>query len=167
MKMPFESKVPVISPKAFVAPSAEIIGEVEIGDFDSIWFGAVLRGDIEPIKIGRFTNIQDNTVIHIDHDMPAILGEYITVGHNAILHGCEIADRCLIGMGAIVLSGAKIGRGSIVGAGSVVPERREIPELSLVLGIPGKVVKKLPEDTLKKNEEWALGYWELAQSYLR
>ncbi|RLC40699.1 MAG: gamma carbonic anhydrase family protein, partial [Candidatus Coatesbacteria bacterium] len=81
--------------------------------------------------------------------------------------GCEIADRCLIGMGAIVLSGAKIGRGSIVGAGSVVPERREIPELSLVLGIPGKVVKKLPEDTLKKNEEWALGYWELAQSYLR
>jgi len=167
MKIPFKDILPTISPKAFVAPSAEVIGDVEVCDFANIWFGAVIRGDIAKIKIGRYTNIQDNATVHIDYNMPTILGEYITVGHGAILHGCIIEDRCLIGMGAVVLSGAKIGTGSIVGAGAVVPERAQIPERSLVLGIPGKAVKKLAEDVFKKNEDWAIDYWKLAEIYLK
>ena len=132
---------PRIDPTSFVADSAQIIGDVTLKKNSSVWFGSVLRGDIESIEVGENTNIQDLSICHSDPGTPCIIGDFVTVGHRCVIHGCVIEDRCLIGMGAIVLNGAKIGRGSIIAAGSVVLENQEIPPYSLVTGVPGKIKK--------------------------
>lgn len=137
---------PTIHPTAFIAPSADVIGDVQLGENASIWYGCVLRGDIAPIRIGRETNIQDLTVVHVDPDRPTIIGDRVGVGHRAIIHGCEIHDDSLIGMGAIVLSHAVIGSGSVVAAGALVTEGTIVPPHSLVVGIPGKVAREVDEE---------------------
>ena len=146
MILPFKDKRPSISPGSFVAPDAALIGDVEVGGESSIWFGAVLRGDINPVRVGSHTNIQDQAVLHVDHDAPCIVGDWVTVGHGAVVHGATIEDGCLIGIGATVLSRSYIGRESVIGAGAVVTEDSEIPPQSVVLGIPAKVCRSLEPD---------------------
>jgi carbonic anhydrase/acetyltransferase-like protein (isoleucine patch superfamily) len=141
----FNGKYPKIADNVFLAPDAFIIGDVEIGPGSSVWFGCVLRGDVGPIRIGERTNLQEHTMVHLDEGIPTILGDDVTVGHRAIIHGTTVANGTLIGMGAIVLSGSKIGSGSIVGAGALVPERAEIPDGSLALGMPARVRRETSE----------------------
>lgn len=136
-----DNLTPKVDPASFVADSAQIIGDVTLKKNSSVWFGSVLRGDIESITVGENTNIQDLSICHSDPGTPCTIGDFVTVGHRCIIHGCVIEDRCLIGMGAIVLNGAKIGKGSIIAAGSVVLENQEIPPYSLVTGVPGKIKK--------------------------
>ncbi len=157
MLMEFDGKKPLLDPKTFVAEGARVIGAVTMKEFSSVWFNAVVRGDVNGIEIGRYTNIQDNCVIHVAAAYPAIIGDYVTVGHNVVLHGCIVEDHCLIAMGAVVLNGAVIGRGSIVAAGAVVKERQVIPPYSMVVGIPAKVVKTIP-DKWKELHAQAVGY---------
>ena len=129
----------------WIAPSATLIGRVEIGEEVGIWVGAVLRGDNEPIRIGAKTNIQENSVLHVDPGFPMDIGERVTIGHKCMIHGCTIGAGSLIGMGAIILNGAKIGEDCLVGAGTLIPENKVIPPRSLVMGAPGKVVKEISE----------------------
>lgn len=143
----FEGILPIINEKCYVAEGAQLVGNVIMEEYSSVWHNVVARADINTIKIGRYTNIQDNAVLHVEDDKATIIGDFVTVGHGAILHGCQIEDHCLIGMGAIVLNGAVIGRGSIIAAGALVKENDVIPPFSMVVGIPGKVVKQLPEST--------------------
>lgn len=138
---PLDGRVPDIDPGAFVHDAAEVIGRVRIGAGASVWPTAVIRGDSEEIAVGADTNVQDGAVLHADPGFPCVLGDRVTVGHRAVVHGCRIGSACLIGMGAIVMNGAVVGEGSIVGAGAVVPEGVEIPPGSLALGIPAKVVR--------------------------
>lgn len=147
--IPFEGRVPRIHPKAFIAPTAIIIGEVEIEEDASIWYGCVLRGDLEPIHVGKRSNIQDNSVLHTGEGEPCIVKEDVTVGHMAMLHACVIESGCLIGMSATILNRSVIGRESIVGAGAVIAEDKSIPPRSLVLGVPGRVVRELTEEDVK------------------
>ncbi len=139
---------PTISESAWVAESSQIIGDVELGDDANVWFGVVIRGDNEPIRVGRRTNIQDACVLHSDPGFPLTLGEDVTVGHKAMLHGCTIGDGSLIGIGAIVLNGAKIGKNCLVGAGALVTEGKEFPPGSMILGSPAKVVRQLGAEQL-------------------
>jgi len=138
-----DGKAPQLGQGAWVADSAQVIGNVELGTDASVWFGVVVRGDNEPIRIGRNSNIQDLAVLHSDKGVPLTIGEHVTVGHQAMLHGCTVGDGSLIGIQAVVLNGAKIGRGCIVGAGSVVTEGKEFPDHSLIIGSPAKVVRTL------------------------
>lgn len=133
----------------WVAPSAAVIGNVVLGAEVGIWFGAVIRGDNEPITIGNRSNIQDNCVLHTDPGFPISIGEGCTIGHNAIIHGCSIGENSLVGMGAAVLNGAQIGRNCLIGAGALVPEGKVIPDNSLVVGMPGKVVRELDEAAIE------------------
>jgi len=132
---------------AFIHPLAVVLGNVELGDKASVWPGAVLRGDTDRIVIGEESNVKDGAVIHVDPGMPCLIGSRVTIGHRAVVHGATLEDECLIGMGAIVLNGALIGKGSVVGAGAVVREGMQVPPGSLVLGVPGKVVKQVDEET--------------------
>ncbi len=142
--------VPKRGARGFIAPDAWVIGDVELSDDVSIFFGAVLRGDLRPIQIGRGTNIQEHAMLHTTHGRtPTIVGEYVTVGHRAILHGCTVGNCCLIGMGSIILDGAVIGDECLIGAGALVPEGKIIPPRSLVIGMPGKVARALSEDEAK------------------
>ena len=141
--------VPQISESAWVADSAQVIGRVELDDDASVWFGVVIRGDTEAIRVGRRTNIQDMSVLHADSGVPLTLGEDVTVGHKAMLHGCTIGDGCLIGIGAVVLNGARIGKGCLVGAGSLVTEGKEFPAGSMILGSPARVVRQLSTEQLE------------------
>ncbi|TDT47617.1 gamma carbonic anhydrase family protein [Fonticella tunisiensis] len=136
-------KLPKIHSEAFVADSADVIGDVEVGEGSSIWYRAVLRGDINSIRIGKNTNVQDGAVIHNDYKSPAVIGDNVTIGHNAIVHGATIKDNCLIGMGAVILNDAVIGENCIIGAGAIVTQGKVIPPESLVLGAPGRVVRSL------------------------
>mgnify|MGYP001128389114 CR=1 FL=1 len=149
----------------FLADNATIIGDVRFGEFVTIWFGAVIRADINYISIGDWTNIQDNSVLHITEQLPVIVGKEVTAGHNVILHGCTIGNRCLIGMGAIVLDGAHIGEGSIIGAGAVIKENERIPERSLVVGVPGKVKRSVTDEEYDMIKASALHYKEYAKGY--
>ena len=135
-----------IDQDTFVAPTATIVGDVTIGAGSSVWYNAVLRGDMAAINIGEQTNIQDGCLLHVADGFPLVIGNYVTAGHGAILHGCTVEDDVLIGMGAIVLDGAIIGRGSIIGAGALITEGKVIPPHSLVVGVPGKVIRQLDED---------------------
>jgi carbonic anhydrase/acetyltransferase-like protein (isoleucine patch superfamily) len=141
----FEGKSPEIDPKSYIAEGAVLTGDVKTKEYSSIWYNVVMRGDVNRIEIGRYTNIQDNTVVHVDDHEPCIIGDYVTVGHQSTIHACTIEDHCLIGMGAIVLSGAYIGKGSIIAAGAVVKENQIIPPQSLVMGIPAKIIRSIPE----------------------
>lgn len=156
---------PEIDPTAFVAPSADVVGDVTIGPEASVWYGCVLRGDIAPIRIGARTNVQDLTVIHVDVGRPAVVGERVGIGHRAIIHGCTIEDDSLIGMGAILLSGAVIGRGSVVGAGAVVTEGTEIPAGSLVVGVPGRVVREVDDRLRERLERTVVHYRVLKEGH--
>ena len=144
--LPHGDASPEVAPSAWVAPGAYVIGSVHLGEESSVWYGAVLRGDTEPIRVGARTNVQDGCVLHADPGYPAVVGEDCVVGHRAILHGCEIEDGCLVGMGATVLNGARIGEGSIVAAGALVPENKEFPPRSLIVGIPAKRAKDVSEE---------------------
>ena len=146
---PYGDRLPEVDPSAFVAPGARVVGKVRVGEESSIWYGAVLRGDLDEIRIGARTSIQDNAVLHMDAGFPVSIGDDCVVGHAAVVHGCEIGDRCLIGMNATVLTGAKIGGGSIVAAGAMVPEGREYPPRSLIVGVPAKRVKEVSEKQTK------------------
>jgi carbonic anhydrase/acetyltransferase-like protein (isoleucine patch superfamily) len=133
--------MPTIHSSAFIASTASVMGNVTIGAEASVWYGAVLRGDLEAIEIGDQTNIQDLTMVHADPGIPCRIGRRVGVGHRAILHGCTIEDECLVGMGSIVLNGARIGTGSVIAAGALVPEQMEVPAGSLVMGVPGRIVR--------------------------
>ncbi|HEX5819948.1 MAG TPA: gamma carbonic anhydrase family protein [Gemmatimonadales bacterium] len=133
--------MPVIHPSAFIASTASVMGDVTIGADASVWYGAVLRGDLEAIEIGDETNIQDLTMVHADPGVPCRIGRRVGVGHRAILHGCTIEDQCLIGMGSIILNGACVGTGSVIAAGALVPEGMHVPAGSLVMGVPGRIVR--------------------------
>ena len=135
-----------LSKALFVAPDAAVIGRVELGEDSSVWYGAVLRGDTEPIRVGARSNIQDGTVVHTDDDFPTTVGDDVTVGHNVILHGCKIGPGCTIGMGAILLNGSRVGANSLVAAGALLPEGREYPSNSLIMGVPARAVRELTGD---------------------
>lgn len=162
----FSKKMPSIDKKAYVFEEGCVIGDVQMDEFSSVWFNATVRGDIAPIKIGKYSNVQDNAVLHVADDLPCLVGDYVTIGHSAILHACTIEDHCLIGMGATVLDGAVVGKGSIIGAGAVVTKNTVIPPNSLVLGMPAKVVKTLGEaswenihaQAVKYKSEWTEKY---------
>ncbi len=154
----------------WIAPDATLIGDVELKADASVWFGAVLRGDNEPIVVGPRSNVQDLSVIHTDIGFPATIGEDCTIGHRAILHGCTIGDNSLIGMGAIVLNGAVIGRNCLIGAGALIPEGKQIPDNSLVIGAPGRVVRTLDAtemDTLSAAASHYVQNWKRFSTGLR
>jgi gamma-carbonic anhydrase len=142
----FRGVSPRIAASAFIDSSAQVIGDVEIGERSSIWPGAVIRGDVSPIRIGDETSIQDNAVVHVDVGQPTTIGSRVTVGHGVMLHGCTIEDDCLIGIGAIVLNGAQVGSGCVIGAGCLVPEGSGFAPGSLVLGVPGRVRRPVSEE---------------------
>jgi carbonic anhydrase/acetyltransferase-like protein (isoleucine patch superfamily) len=146
MIIAFGGKTPKIGANVFIAPTAVIIGDVEIGTGASVWFGAVLRGDVSPIKVGAGTNIQDNCTIHGDLGVPTTIGAEVTLAHNVVVHGCTIEDNCLIGNGALVLSAAVVRRGSMVGAGAVVREGQDVGPDHLVAGVPAKLKRSLTEE---------------------
>ena len=130
----------------FIAPDAAVIGDVELGEHSSVWFGAALRGDNEPIRIGARSNIQDGSVAHTDPGFPVAVGEEVTVGHRVILHGCAVEDGCTVGMGAILLNGSRVGAHSLVAAGALLPEGRSYPPGSLIMGVPGRQVRLLSDE---------------------
>lgn len=163
--LPFEGSYPALGEDAWVAPGAVVIGDVRLGASASVWYGAVLRGDTEPITIGDRTNIQDGAVMHTDPGFPATIGEGCVIGHRAILHGCTIAEGCLVGMNATVLNGVSIGEGSVVGAGAVLPEGREFPPRSLVLGVPAKQIGEVSEEQIQDIRRGAREYVERAAAH--
>lgn len=164
--IPYKSIVPRLHPSVFVAEGARIIGDVEIGKDSSVWFNTVIRGDVNYIRIGERTNIQDNSVIHVTHQKyPTIIGSNVTIGHNAVIHACTIYDYCLIGMGAVVLDDAKVGPTSIVAAGAVVTMRMVVPEGVLVAGIPARVVRELTPEEKKSLVQSAQNYVEYVSTY--
>jgi len=136
---------PVLAASAWVAPGAHVMGRVELAEGASVWFGAVLRGDNEPIRIGVGSNVQENAVLHTDWKFPLTVGDHVTIGHQAMLHGCTIGEGSLIGIQAVVLNGARIGRNCLIGAGALIPEGKEIPDRSVVMGAPGKIVRELTD----------------------
>ncbi len=160
---------PEVSGALFIAWNAEVAGDVTLAEETSVWFSATLRGDLEPITVGRGSNVQDGATIHTDVGQPCVVGERVTIGHHAILHGCRVGDDCLIGMGAVVLNGAEIGKESIVGAGAVVTEGKRFPPRSLILGVPAKVVRTLDaaavEKVRKNGQEYVRHAGEAARGY--
>ncbi len=166
MIIEYNSIVPTIGKRVFIAPSAVIIGNVTIGDGASIWFNAVLRGDMAPIRIGAGSNIQDNCTVHTDFGKPAIIGERVTVGHNAVVHGCTIDDGSLVGIGAIVLNGAHVMAQTVVAAGAVVREGACFGPRQLVAGAPAGVKKELADLPMDRFERSAEEYLRLSAAYL-
>lgn len=162
----FNGKFPVIADTAYIAENASIIGDVEIGEDSSVWFHAVVRGDVNYIRIGRSTNIQDGSVIHVDRETsPARIGDHVTVGHRAIIHGCTIGHHCLIGMGAVILSDAIIGDYCLVAAGAVVREGQVIPPRSVVVGVPARIRREVTAEEVRRIEEGWRNYVELKNIY--
>ena len=157
---------PLLHPSVFVAEGARIIGDVEIGEDSSVWFNAVIRGDILPIRIGRRTNVQDGCILHTKEGFPLAVGDEVTFGHGVTAHGCTIGDLCLLGIGCVVLDGAVLGRASVIGSGAVVPPGMIVPPHSLVLGIPGKIVKDLGPGSADRNRVFSDNYVGYALSYL-
>ncbi|HVR60399.1 MAG TPA: gamma carbonic anhydrase family protein [Polyangia bacterium] len=158
-------QLPTVGARVLLSPGAAIVGAVQLADDVSIWYGAVLRGDLAPISIGRGSNIQDGTVIHVGDDSPCVVGAEIVVGHRAVLHACRVEDGCLIGMQATILDEAVIGQGSIVGAGALVTQRTVIPPRSLVLGAPARVVKTLKDSDEAFHRALARKYARLKENY--
>jgi gamma-carbonic anhydrase len=164
---PFKDRTPKLGAGVFIAPGGHVIGDVELGDRCSVWFNAVIRGDVFYIRIGEGTNVQDNTVIHVTTDRNAtIIGRNVTIGHSAILHGCNIHDGALIGMGAVVMDKVVVGAGALVAAGSLVSEGTEIPAGMLALGRPARVVRPLKEKEIEHVRWSSEHYAELAHEYV-
>jgi carbonic anhydrase/acetyltransferase-like protein (isoleucine patch superfamily) len=159
------NKKPFIEPGCFVSENSSVIGDVLIGKGSSIWFGAVVRGDAQQIRIGERTNIQDLCVLHVESTNDLVIGSDVTIGHRAVLHGCTVADRVLIGMGAIIMNGANIGDDCIIGAGAIVTEGMQVPSRSLVVGVPGKVKRELTENEIASITRSATNYIKLAKEY--
>ncbi len=156
---------PSIHPTAFIAPGAVVIGDVTLGEDASVWYNAVVRGDMAPIAIGARSNIQDGCVVHVDEGIPCWVGERVVVGHRVILHGSRVEDDCLIGMGAILLNGATIGAGSLVAAGAVVPEGMTAPPRSVVMGIPGRIVRQVDDAMAERMSSGWKHYVEEARAH--
>ena len=166
MILSYRGKSPTIHPTCFKTPDSVIIGDVTIGQESSVWFKAVVRGDIHYIKIGDWTNIQDGCIVHVTGgSSPTEIGDYVTVGHGAILHGCRVHDGCLIGMGSVILDDAVVGKGSMVAAGSVVKSGTEIPPGTMVAGNPAVVKRKIPREESNGFVEWAKQYRDYAREY--
>jgi carbonic anhydrase/acetyltransferase-like protein (isoleucine patch superfamily) len=164
---PCGQKSPQLGRGVFVASNATVIGEVSIGDFSSVWFNAVVRADVNYVRIGRYSNIQDSCVLHVTAEkFPVLIGDNVTVGHGCVLHGCRIGDRCLIGMGAVILDGVEIGEGCVVASGAVVLQGTRIPARTLVAGIPAAKKKEVEEGVLQEIERSAIEYAKLASDYL-
>src|SRR5690348_14085351 len=162
----YRGVVPKIAASAYIDQSAQVIGDVVVGERSSIWPNVTARGDVNSIRIGDETNIQDNCVLHCDAGLyPLSIGSRVTVGHLAMLHGCTIEDDCLIGIGAVVLNGAKIGKGTVIAAGAVVPEGAEVPPLSMVMGVPAKVKRSLTDEERERFRLNAQHYVEAARIY--
>jgi carbonic anhydrase/acetyltransferase-like protein (isoleucine patch superfamily) len=163
----YKSITPIIPASCYVDDSAQIIGDVVLGEHASVWMNAVLRGDVNSIRVGAHSNVQDCSVLHgMKGQYAVILGEYVTVGHSLTLHGCVIEDRCLIGMGAIILNGARIGAGSIIAAGTLIPEKTVVEPGSLWMGSPGKFHRKLEEKDHESIMRYANNYLEYKEAYL-
>lgn len=156
---------PAVAATAWVADSAQVIGNVTLGDHTSVWFGVVIRGDTSTISVGKGSNVQDNSVLHADHGMPLVIGEGVTVGHQVMLHGCTVGNNCLIGIGAIVLNGAKIGNNCLVGAGALVTEGKEFPDGSMIIGSPAKAVRMLSPEQIQGLKMSAESYIANARRY--
>ncbi len=164
---PYEGKEPRFGARVFVAENAAVIGDVVLGDDCSVWFAATIRGDVNAIRIGARTNIQDNCTIHVTHDQwPTIVGEEVTIGHGAIVHGCTVENGALIGMGSRVLDGAVIGESALVGAGALVPEGMRVPPRTLVVGVPARVKRPLTDDELEHLEQSWKNYVAYKEKYL-
>ncbi len=163
----YDGHTPRIDPSAYVFDNAVVIGKVVLGPGVSVWPGCVLRGDVEDIIVGENTNIQDGSIIHTNYDMPALIGKGVVIGHRAVLHGCKIGDRCLIGMGAVILDGASVGDDCIIAAGALVTENSRIPAGSVVFGVPGKVSRPITEDEKRKIAENAKEYLGFAAAHRR
>ena len=161
----FRGIAPTVAPSAYIDSSAQVIGDVQIGERSSIWPCAVLRGDIAPIRVGEESSIQDNCVLHADIGFPLTVGDRVTVGHLVMLHGCTIEDDTVIGIGSTVLNGAKIGKGSVVGAGALVPEGMEVPPSTLVMGVPAKVRREVSAEEQARFAEGVRHYVEKAKEY--
>ena len=160
-----DAVAPRVADSAWVADSAQVMGDVELAEDASVWFGVVIRGDTETIRIGRGTNIQDASVLHADIGKPLTIGDYVTVGHKVMLHGCTVGDESLIGIGAVILNGAKIGRNCLVGAGSLVTEGKEFPDGSMILGSPARVVRQLTPEQIEGLRQSACNYMENARRF--
>jgi len=158
----FKKWSPKVAENTFIAPGSRVIGDVEMAEHSSIWYNTVVRADLAMVKLGRYSNIQENSTVHVEHNQEVIIGDYVTIGHNAVIHACKIGNKSLIGMNATILSGAQIGEGSIVGAGAVVPENSVIPPNSLVLGVPAKVVRSITKEKIIELKQHAVHYAELA-----
>jgi carbonic anhydrase/acetyltransferase-like protein (isoleucine patch superfamily) len=154
-----------IHPSAYIAPTAAVMGQVTLEEDSSVWYGATIRADLAPVVIGAQSNIQDGSVVHVDEDLPCIVGPRVGVGHRAILHGCTIEEECLIGMGAVLLNEVHIGAGSVVAAGAVVPERMRVPPRSLVIGVPGRIVRAVDAALAERVTATWKHYVELARSH--
>ena len=167
MILEYNGITPKIGKNVYIAKTAAVIGDVEIKDNASIWYGTVLRGDMAPISVGKRTNIQDNCTVHTDFDKPAVIGDNVTIGHNAVVHGCIIENSCLIGINSVVLSSAHVKTGSVVAAGSVVKQGQIIGPYHLVAGIPATKKKTLSEDSLAKRKQTAAHYVKLAGEHIK
>jgi carbonic anhydrase/acetyltransferase-like protein (isoleucine patch superfamily) len=163
----FRGVTPRIAPSAYIDPGATVIGDVAVGERSSVWPITSLRGDLAPIRIGEETNIQDGTVIHTDEGFPALIGDRVTVGHSAVIHGCVIEDESVIGIGAIVLTGAKVGRGAVVAAGALVTEGMEVPPDTLVMGAPAKARRAVSAEEQARFRKGVANYAERSQIYLK
>jgi carbonic anhydrase/acetyltransferase-like protein (isoleucine patch superfamily) len=158
---------PRLGERVYVDVSAQVIGDVELGDHASVWMNAVVRGDVHSIRIGPYSNIQDNCVVHVFKDQhPTVVADHVTVGHSVTLHGCRIGSWCLIGMGATILNDAEIGEESIIAAGSLVPEGMKVPPRSLVMGLPAKVRRPISEEERAGLRRYAQNYYEYKETYL-
>jgi len=163
--LPYGDQTPDIAAGAWLAPGAVVIGEVVLGPRVTVLFNTVIRGDINRIEIGEGSNIQDLSMLHVADEWPCLVGRWVTVGHCVLLHGCQVEDVCLIGMGARVLNGARLGRGSIVAAGAVVPEGMQVPPGVLVAGVPARVKRDLRSDEAEPGRRWAEKYLKVAEAY--
>ncbi len=166
MILPFKGKTPVVGKDCFIAPNSSLIGDISIGSQSSVWFSTTVRADQNSVRIGKHVSIQDNSVVHVDLKNGTSISDDVVIGHNAIIHGCSIGSFTIIGMGAIILSGAHIGKNCIIGAGSVITEGTVIPDNSIVLGVPGKVVKQTTDEHVKRIKENVKQYVELTKEYL-
>jgi carbonic anhydrase/acetyltransferase-like protein (isoleucine patch superfamily) len=154
-----------VAPSAWIAPGAVVVGDVSIGERASVWYGCVVRGDLEPIRIGAETNVQDLTLIHVDREMPAILGDRVTVGHRCVIHGCTVGDEALVGMGAVLLSGCSVGEGALVAAGAVVLEGFEVPAGAIAAGVPARIRGQVTPDLRRRFLAGVRTYVESSRRY--
>lgn len=167
MIRPFKGVLPKLGARVYVDESAQVIGDVELGDHASVWMNAVIRGDVHAIRIGAYSNVQDNSVIHVFKDKhPTVLADHVTVGHSATLHGCRIDSYCLIGMGATILNDAHVGEECIIAAGTLIPEGMVVPPRSLVMGTPGRFRRQITEEERQGLRQYAANYYDYKETYL-